>query len=292
MGQEQVPMAYYEDLYKLDFGGSMADTFFQPGETYPEHNHNFYEIFLVREGKVRHRFNGREEILHYGDMRFIMPNDVHGYDNRDGDAPCTVLNIAFESALCYQVLDNISREFDVSDYTLSRLVRLPGPQAQQIIDSLQRVQNDNFDCINGFKMSLYKVLLSELFLILLSDNFSENRQDVPRWLVQLQESILADDNFIYGIPRLVELSGKSQEHLTRTMKKYYGYTPSELINRLRLHKAANLLINTRQSVLEICGSLGFENVSYFNRLFKELNGVTPTQYRRSAATSLALRKEE
>lgn len=55
---------------------------------------------------------------------------------------------------------------------------------------------------------------------------------------------------------MVSLSGRSKEHLARMMKKYYGITTSEFINRLRLNYAANMLLNSNMATIDICLRVG------------------------------------
>jgi len=79
--------------------------------------------------------------------------------------------------------------------------------------------------------------------------------------------------------RMVELSGRSQEHLTRSFSRYYGMTPSEYVNLLRLQAVAWKLQNTDDKVIDIVYHYGFNNISYFNRLFRARYHQTPLEYR-------------
>lgn len=108
---------------------------------------------------------------------------------------------------------------------------------------------------------------------------NEDKNDVPKWLGRCYMKIQEDENYIKGLPYLIQLSGKSQSHLTRQLKKYYHITPTDFINNLRVQKTASLLCLTDEKILEIALECGFENMSYYNRIFKEKYGVTPRQYR-------------
>ena len=87
------------------------------------------------------------------------------------------------------------------------------------------------------------------------------------------------ENLTIGLPRFIELSGKTQEHLGRCMKKYLSLSPSEFINDLRLEQAAKELRSTQKTVFDIMLDCGFQNASYFNKRFKEKFHLTPTKYR-------------
>ncbi len=70
-------------------------------------------------------------------------------------------------------------------------------------------------------------------------------------------------------------------HLSRQFKKETGYTLTDFLNRLRVREAKARLRLDRSPIEEIASKLGFEDPSYFARVFKKQEGVTPSQYRNS-----------
>ncbi|NJK87190.1 MAG: helix-turn-helix transcriptional regulator [Bacteroidales bacterium] len=104
-------------------------------------------------------------------------------------------------------------------------------------------------------------------------------KDIPGWLVNACRQMEKPENIKGGIPAFVKLSGKTQEHLTRTLKKHYHTTPSDFINTLRLSDASRLLRITFLPVSEIIYMTGFENPSYFYRQFKLKFGMSPKRFR-------------
>ena len=67
--------------------------------------------------------------------------------------------------------------------------------------------------------------------------------------------------------------------LSREIKRRTGRTYTELLQERRLHQAAWLLEHTTQRVSDIALSVGYENVSYFHRIFREHYGMSPKKYR-------------
>ena len=67
--------------------------------------------------------------------------------------------------------------------------------------------------------------------------------------------------------------------MSREIKKQTGMTYTELIQGRRLSQAAYLLSHTAMSVMEIGMSVGYENMSYFHRIFRQKYGMTPRKYR-------------
>ena len=71
------------------------------------------------------------------------------------------------------------------------------------------------------------------------------------------------------------------DYLSRLFKKETGLTFSEYLNRVRIGQARELLADTSQSVTSICYETGFNNVCYFNKLFKRMTDMSPREYRKS-----------
>ena len=72
----------------------------------------------------------------------------------------------------------------------------------------------------------------------------------------------------------------SKYHLQRSFQHYFGQSPGEYLTQLRLTRAKELLRGTPDSVSAIASALGFMDVSYFVKLFKRFEGVTPLAYRK------------
>ena len=84
-----------------------------------------------------------------------------------------------------------------------------------------------------------------------------------------------------SIDQLADLTFLSKDHLIRLFKKHMKETPVSYINRKKIEKAQLMMLAEDSSIQELSFRLGFENISYFNRLFKKITGETPTSYRRN-----------
>lgn len=72
----------------------------------------------------------------------------------------------------------------------------------------------------------------------------------------------------------------TERYLTLCFRQELGVTPMEYLNRYRVKRAKNLLENGSISIAEIAMDIGFSDISYFNRVFKQEVGVSPGAYRR------------
>lgn len=71
-------------------------------------------------------------------------------------------------------------------------------------------------------------------------------------------------------------------YFSSLFKREMGLSFVDYVNELRIRKARSLLLETDEKVYEVSIQVGYSNFSYFNKLFKRLNGVTPQTYRELA----------
>ena len=92
-----------------------------------------------------------------------------------------------------------------------------------------------------------------------------------------------DENLSFGtdIRHIASAFHYNPRYLCRLFKKETGVALGDYLTTERLRRAKELLKTTAHTVTEIATEVGFNNVTYFNKLFKNAFGVTPTAYRKS-----------
>jgi len=85
---------------------------------------------------------------------------------------------------------------------------------------------------------------------------------------------------------LANLFGMSQRNFTRRFRTATNMTPLQYLQQQRLHEAKELLKNSNLSITEIAYRVGYIDVSYFTKLFKQFTSTTPKQYRTSVRAKL------
>ena len=83
------------------------------------------------------------------------------------------------------------------------------------------------------------------------------------------------------VRELADICHFSEYHFMRFFKRHMNMTSIEYLNQYRLEIASRQLAETNLSVTSIALESGFNNISYFNRVFKRKFGVTPMEYRSS-----------
>lgn len=249
-------------------------------ERFTYHDHDYYEIFLTVSGTIKHYINGKNQSLVPGCLVFIRPSDKHLYVYQN-EKNYEFVNVALDPEIIEGMFSYLKNVTDTAEFITSFLpptARLTVNEVQSFmkkIDSFNAFQQED---IQSKKLKIRTFLL-EVFAKHFINNASETKNEVPLWLDITCDKMKKPENFTVGIKRMVELSGKTQEHLARCVKKYFGVTLSEYINDLRLNYAVNLITSTNLKVTDICYEAGFGNISTFYTLFQNKYGVAPKQFR-------------
>jgi YesN/AraC family two-component response regulator len=77
--------------------------------------------------------------------------------------------------------------------------------------------------------------------------------------------------------------GMSEDYLTRIFNREIGISPWDYLNRYRIFRAKELLVQTDNSISQIARRVGFSDPAYFSRVFRKLTGSSPSHYRKDPA---------
>ncbi len=117
---------------------------------------------------------------------------------------------------------------------------------------------------------------------LLLENYAHRQSEYPP-LVNNIRNYLAE--FLYSDISVSELASAfnySEKYIGRVFKAQTGQSIRDYLCHKRLLHAAKLLKSGNQTVTQIASASGFNNVTYFNRIFKQQYGMTPSEYRKKA----------
>ncbi|MBO5070577.1 MAG: helix-turn-helix domain-containing protein [Roseburia sp.] len=260
------------------FAGCLCRYVRSDTEYFRPHYHNYYELFLVMKGNVCHIINSKEQLLREGQLLFIRDFDVHDYIRGD-DNYFEFINLAFSRETLESLFAFLGTGFP-SEALLTAayppVVSLSEKDKEKLAyDFIELNVNSDGDYIRFKARSLLTYIFSNYFY-----NYVEEKTQIPAWLEITYEQMKRPENFTLGAAQMYQLSGKSREHLTRCMKRYYDTTPNAFVAELRLGHAANLLLISNLKVTDICYECGFENLSWFYKIFAGRYGMTPSEYRK------------
>lgn len=137
---------------------------------------------------------------------------------------------------------------------------------------------------NPMRLLLYKIHIMHLFELMmrewyyhttashLNNELQENLNRVVAYIHKHYHSHMT-------IEMLADRAGYSTFHFSRTFRQFIGETPIQYLNRIRINKVKQLLVETTHSSEEIMAQCGFFNYSYYLRTFRKQCGVTPRQFK-------------
>ena len=118
------------------------------------------------------------------------------------------------------------------------------------------------------------------FMMLLLKNAEELRSGNDDKLIQLvHDYSLKNIHRTVPVTELAELAGLSRWHFSRCFRQAAGQSPHDYINALKMRLAVRLLQSGREPVKEIASRCGFDDTSYFCKVFKKTHGVAPSLFR-------------
>ena len=204
---------YANDYMDTDLG--FAYRFLdQKNITTSPHTHNYYEYFLVTEGRVSHLVNGKEEILNRGSLVLIRPNDCHYYAPYKDEA-LSVTNISFIVQHFYSVCrflgEDIEHLISTPPYPPTiNILPFPDCSLEKDHDFLKFFVGDNEELKKRMLFLLAEVLITFFRYTRLQN---EDINDV--WLQRVLSQMSSPANIEEGIPALLRIAKISHGHLCR-----------------------------------------------------------------------------
>jgi transcriptional regulator GlxA family with amidase domain len=106
-----------------------------------------------------------------------------------------------------------------------------------------------------------------------------------RMLQRVLDRMKADLATDLDLSTLAVESGYSRSHFLRTFRAAMGCSPHQCLTRLRVEQAQTMLRETSISLIDIALDCGFSSHAHFSNTFRQIAGVTPSEYRRSHSPS-------
>lgn len=292
-GQRQIDRSLYMDGSRDVISG---DKLLSPGKiitirphtrfiAFPEHTHDYVEMVYMCRGETRHVVNGNEIVLHEGELLML------GQNARQSIAPAEEKDIAvnfivrpefFSGTLPFLGEEETPlRRFLVSCLTGESEAGYLLFRASGILPVQNLIENLLYTLLEDIpnRRGIHQMTMGLLFAQLL--NHTETLQfETPEQNAVLFVLRYLEENYREGsLSQAAGLLHYELASLSRLIRRKTGKNYTELLQEKRLSQAAWLLRNSDRKVDEIAMAVGYENISYFHRLFAARFGCSPKKYR-------------
>ncbi len=261
---------------------------------FPEHTHDFVEVVYMCSGKTTHIINGKSIELCEGELLFL------GQNARQEILPASGNDIAVNFIILPEFFNKTLEMLGAEETPLKRfltqsLFKQENPRylhfrVADVLPVQNLVENLLWTLINNTsnKRNINQTTMGLLFMQLL------NHTDKLVHFSREEAAVLQIIEYIEKNYRNASLTEASKllhydfYRLSHEIKNQTGKTYTELLQDKRLSQAAYLLKNTKIGIDEISAAVGYENKSYFHRIFAKHFGKSPKKYRDSCISRLNL----
>ncbi len=259
---------------------------------FPTHRHNYVEIIYMCSGSTTHIINGQHTVkLETGELLFLNPNatqEILPAGENDIAVNFIILPEFFDRAFLMMEEESVLHDFLIGSLKEeSGLVDYLHFQVRDVLPVQNLVENMIYSLVNkqkGFR-NINQTTMGLLFILLQNHSDKINKNDPAQYEQNLVFTILKyiEDNYKTGtLEELSSLTGQPDYYISKLVKRHAGCTFKNLLQVKRLNQAAFLLTTTKLPVENIIILVGYDNTSYFHRIFKAHFHMTPRAYRLTA----------
>lgn len=235
------------------------------------HWHEHLELLYIISGKGEFCCGSKKFFALSGETVVVNGSELHLMQAEQNlDYICLIINPSFFKNINFENIF-LKSKIPCDDFIKSRFEKIFNEQVQRTPHFDMRIMGETYALLAHLasnytraevSSSEYERILSGLkktnsILDYIHENYAE----------EISTATIAKKFFL------------SESYLCHIFKQATGKTVIKYLNGFRAQKASVLLEKTDENILLVAAKCGFENVSYFNRVFKEHFSLTPTEYR-------------
>ena len=259
---------------------------------FPLHFHEDYELCLTLNVRGKRILGNLVEDFTEKDLVITTPNVLHCYKRDDAflNVRCEVVVIQFpkelpswgifdtdqlrniRNLLC-QPAPGLKFSEETAEAVRERLLRLPG--------------TEGFEAVQLFFGILHELACADRTQVeLIGVQSSDSTLPHSRRITKIVQFVEKNYHHKISLEDVGELVGMSASSVSRFFKQRTRHNFWDYLNGFRIDRAAQMMIETEHTISEISYACGFNNISNFNRVFRERIGTTPSDYRNKFKESI------
>jgi AraC family transcriptional regulator len=257
---------YGETKRRSKIGGfSLAETIYPPRLRIPRHSHEDAYFCLILRGSYTETYGSKTRGCSAFTLAFHPQAEVHAEDFDDCEV-CS-FNVGIQSSC----MDHIREHSQVLDRSAHLQGGTAGMLAMRLYSEFWHMDEVSPLAIEG--------LVLELVAEASRRTVSRFRRKSERWLGQVKDVLHARLAENISLDEIANEVGFHPAHVAREFRRSFQCTIGEYVRQLRVEGACRSLVETDMPLMEIALGAGFFDQSHFCRVFRELTGTTPREYR-------------
>ncbi|MFC5741368.1 helix-turn-helix transcriptional regulator [Dyella tabacisoli] len=242
-------------------GMQVSTTSYAGDSSLPLHEHDDAYLCLVAEGHYTQQASGRDADCRKG-MLLVHPQG-HRHANRFSAQGARCLSIFLSSDL--SAGEGMRRL--LGDHHVLQL-----PDAMRL---LTRIETELAATDDAAALALQSAVFELVAQACRHDQGTQR----PPWLKRVMERLHDDPLAALSLQELAALAGVHPSHLARRFQQAQGVSVGEYQRGLRVELAREALADRNRSIADVAAAAGFTDQSHFARVFKRINGETPSDFR-------------
>lgn len=259
---------------------------------FPLHFHEDYELCLTLNVRGKRILGNLVEDFTEKDLVITTPNVLHCYKRDDAflNVRCEVVVIQFPKELpSWGIFDTDQLR------NIRNLLCQPAPglkfseeTAEAVRERLLRLpRTEGFEAVQLFFGILHELACADRTQVeLIGVQSSDSTLPHSRRINKIVQFVKKNYHHKISLEDVGELVGMSASSVSRFFKQRTRHNFWDYLNGFRIDRAAQMMIETEHTISEISYACGFNNISNFNRVFRERIGTTPSDYRNKFKESI------
>ena len=227
--------------------------------------HENIELLYFKEGEGSVSRGSERISVRAGDIVILPANAMHGVSAKRVVYDCLIIDRGL----------SLSAGIDTSNLSFPALVRDRnlGALILKVAEAMRTVEAYRVCAVRGSVLTLLSYLCTH-YASAYAESDSRTVEGVKKALRYIRDHV--GDSIT--MDALARVAGFSKFHFSREFKRVTSHTVVTYLNLVRIEKAKHMLSTGNYNVSEVALLCGFNNLSYFSKIFREQIGVTPSKY--------------
>ena len=236
------------------------------------HYHEYYEIYYLEEGERFHMVEDQLYKMEAGEFMIFPPYVMH-HSYGEENIPFKRLLLYFkpEEILWPSVRDALKEESGIYRTDIKKRQEI-----HRVMEDILKEQKDP----GAFHEEYDRGMLNVLLLLIAREKRPEKAPGKSSRIGEVIRYIHSHYQEDISLEMLAQMFYVSPYYLCREFKKSTNSTIVRYINVTRIMNAQRKFMETSKNITDISRETGFSNLTHFNRVFKSVTGMSPSQYRR------------